>query len=416
MPTLAIAIFVAVFAIATFRNIHLGVLMLPAACAVGVWLAGMSLRDVVAGFPVGILVLLAGVTYFFGIAQGNGTIDRVVQKLLAAVGVRRGLLPFLFFLITAGVAAMGSPQAGYVVMPLAMPAARRSGVDPMVMAVAINGGISAGGLAPTSLFGIVTNSTARQAGIDLNPLTLLAAAIVANVALIAAATWLFPGSSLATAPRDSATEPAATRARFTSQQIVTLTGITGLILSVITGFWLGLEPDIGVIAFGFGAALALVYPEAGAEGVRRIDWSTILMVGGIITFVGVLQRMDAVNLLGHAAMNVGTPLVAALVICMIAGLVSAFASTTGILAALVPMAVPLATSGGVAGWALIIAMGVCASIVDSSPFSTTGALLIASAAEDERPRLKSLLMRWGLSMVIVGPVVAALVLLLLGRS
>ena len=175
---------------------------------------------------------------------------------------------------------MGSPQAGYVVMPLAMPAARRSGVDPMLMAVAINAGISAGGLAPTSLFGIVTNSTARQAGIDFNPLTLLAAAIVANVALIAAATWLFPGSSLATAPRDSATEPAATSARFTSQQIVTLTGITGLILSVITGFWLGLEPDIGVIAFGFGAALALVYPEAGAEGIRRIDWSTILMVGG----------------------------------------------------------------------------------------------------------------------------------------
>jgi di/tricarboxylate transporter len=417
MPTLAIAVFVAVFAIATFRNIHLGVLVFPAACAVGVGLAGMSLRDVVAGFPVSILVLLAGVTYFFGIAQGNGAIDRVVQKLLAVVGARRALLPFLFFLITAGVAAMGSPQAGYVVMPLAMPAARRSGVDPMLMAVAINAGISTGGLAPTSLFGIVTIGTARQAGIDLNPLTLLAAAIVANLALIAAATWLFPGSGVTTPPHDPEQEPgpAAARARFTSPQIVTLTCIAGLILSVIAGFWLGLEPDIGVMAFGFGAALALVYPKAGAEGIRRIDWSTILMVGGIVTYVSVLQRMDAVNLLGHAAMNVGTPLVAAFVICVIAGLVSAFASTTGILAALVPMAVPLAASGGVAGWALISAMGVCASIVDASPFSTTGALLVASAAEDERPRLKSLLTRWGLSMVIVGPVVAALVLLLLGH-
>ena len=168
-----------------------------------------------------------------------------------------------------------------------------------------------------------------------------------------------------------------------------------------------------MIAFGLGAVLALLYPEAGAEGVRRIDWPTIFMVGGIVTFVGVLQRMDAVNLLGHAAMNVGTPIVAAFVICMIAGLVSAFASTAGILAALVPMAVPLAVSGGVAGWALMCAMGVCASIVDASPFSTTGALIVASSAESERPRVKSLLMRWGLSMVIVGPAVAALVLLLL---
>ena len=415
MPTLAIAIFVALFAIATLRNVHLGVLMIPAACAVGVWLAAMSLRDVVAGFPINILLLVAGVTYFFGIAQGNGTIDRLIQKVLAAVGSRRGLLPYAFYLITAGVASMGSSQAGYVMIPLAMPAARRSGVHPMVMAVALNSGMSTGGFAPTSLFGIVTASTARQAGIELNPLTLLATAMVANVALLAAATWLFPASHVTTARHGDENEPLLTgaRTRFASHQIVTLICIVSLILTVIIGFSLGFTPDIGVIAFGFGAALAFMYPAVGAEALRRIDWSTAFMVGGIVTFVGVLQRLDAVNLLGHAAMNVGTPLVAAFVICMIAGLVSAFASTAGILAALVPMTVPLATSGGVAGWALMSAMGVCASIVDASPFSTTGALIVATAAEHERPRLKSSLTRWGLSMVIVGPTVAALVLMLL---
>jgi hypothetical protein len=301
-----------------------------------------------------------------------------------------------------------------------MAAARRSAVDPMLMGVALNSGMSTGGFAPTSLFGIVTVTTARQAGIDLSPLTLLAAAAVANLALLFVAAWMFPGPepSIATAPRNSAIDPAAAgaRSRFASHQIVTLICMVGLILSVVTGFSLGYQPDLGVIAFGLGAVLALMYPKAGVEGTRRIDWSTIFMVGGIVTFVGVLQRMDAVNLMGHAAMNVGTPIVAAFVICMIAGLVSAFASTAGILAALVPLAVPLAMSGGVAGWALMSAMGVCASIVDASPFSTTGALIVASAAESERPRLKSLLTRWGLSMVIVGPVVAVLALLLIGRS
>jgi di/tricarboxylate transporter len=419
MPTLAIAIFVAVFAIATLRNIHLGVLMLPAAVAVGVWLAGMPVRDILAGFPINILVLIAGVTYFFGIAQGNGTVDSAIQKLIGAVGDRRALLPFVFFLITAGVASMGSSQAGYVMIPLAMAAARRSGVDPMLMGIALNSGMSTGGFAPTSLFGIVTVTTARQAGIDLNPLTLLGAAFVANLTLLFIAAWMFPGAKIATAARNSAIEPAmmeAAHSPFASHQVVTLICIVGLILSVVTGFSLGFQPDLGVIAFGLGAVLALMYPEAGAEGIRRIDWSTIFMVGGIVTFVGVLQRLDAVNLMGHAAMNVGTPVVAAFVICMIAGLVSAFASTAGILAALVPLAVPLATSGGVAGPALMSAMGVCASIVDASPFSTTGALIIASAAESERSRLKSLLMRWGLSMVLIGPAVSVIVLLLLGRS
>ena len=75
-PVLAIAIFVVLFAVATLRGVHLGILMFPAACAVGVMLAGMPLREVVGGFPVSIMVLLAGVTYFFGFAKVNGTIDR----------------------------------------------------------------------------------------------------------------------------------------------------------------------------------------------------------------------------------------------------------------------------------------------------------------------------------------------------
>ena len=87
-------------------------------------------------------------------------------------------------------------------------------------------------------------------------------------------------------------------------------------------------------------------PSLGARAFARIDWSTAFVVGGIVTYVGVLQKLDAVNLLGREAMAIGSPLLAALVICMIAALVSAFASTTGVLAALVPMAVPLASSGG----------------------------------------------------------------------
>ena len=81
-----------------------------------------------------------------------------------------------FFALAAVAAAMGSPQAGLATAPLGMPVARRAGVDSVLMAIAINSGISAGSFAPTSLFGIVTYRIAREAGIDLNPFTLLAVA------------------------------------------------------------------------------------------------------------------------------------------------------------------------------------------------------------------------------------------------
>jgi di/tricarboxylate transporter len=408
----ALAVFVAVFGVATLRNIHLGVLMLPAACAVGVLLAGIPLKEVIAGFPVGIMVLLIGVTYLFGIAQCNGTIDRLIGTLLRHVGGRRAMLPTVVFLLTAGVSAMGSPQGGYVVIPVAMAIARRSGIDPLVMGVAINSGIAGGGMAPTSLFGIVTIGAARQAGIDLNPLTLLGVAMAANLVLLLAASWMFAGSTTHGEDASLPASPAAVELGLTTAHYVTLACIAGLAIAVITSVLAGVEPDIGLIALSFGALLAIIYPRVGEDAIKRIDWSTVFTVGGIITFVGVLQRLGAVDLLGRSAVDAGSPIIAALVVCMIAALVSAFASTTGILAALVPLAVPLATTGGVAGWALIAAMGVCASIVDVSPYSTTGALLVASAHESERPRLKSLLMRWGMSLVLAGPLAAAALMLL----
>jgi hypothetical protein len=284
------------------------------------------------------------------------------------------------------------------------------------MAVAINSGISAGGFAPTSLFGIVSYQISRRAGIGVTPLTLLTVSVVVNLLLVVAALAIF-GRGEAGGPDAGVAldNPDASSASGLSPvHVLTLACMAGLVLSVIACALAGLEPDVGVIAFVFGALLTLIAPAIGGPAFQRIDWSTAFAVGGIVTFVGVLQKLGSVDLLGHGAMTIGTPLLAATVVCMIAGLASAFASTTGILAALVPLAVPLAQSGAVPGWALICALGVCASIVDISPFSTTGATLIASAAEGDRPRLRQLLLRWGLSMIVAGPIVLVPLLAMAG--
>lgn len=439
----ALVAFVAIFALATLRKVHLGVIMFAAAAGVGIWLAGMEMDDVVAGFPVSILVLLVGVTYFFAIAQANGTVDRIIERAVARVGDRAALLPLVFFGLTCGISAMGSPLAGLVMTPIGMPLARKYGIDRMLMGLAIGCGLSAGGFAPTSLFGIVTYGTAHSVGIGLNPLVLFGIALGANLALLVAAYALFGGlrlirgearGGLGGGPlpnlRGKAPMPGhpferedySTRSRAVAQQLVqdppaapapapftgvqrlTVACMAGLVASVIALAVAGLDPDIGILCFVFATVLTLADPATGKGAVAKIDWSTVLMVGGIITFVNVLDEMGAVDLLGQAASSVGAPLVAALVICMIGGLVSAFASTTGMLAALVPLAIPLVATGDITGWAVIAALGVCSSIVDVSPFSTVGATLVATAEEEERPRMTRLLTRWGLSMVVVGPV------------
>jgi di/tricarboxylate transporter len=292
------------------------------------------------------------------------------------------------------------------------------------MAIAINSGISAGAFAPTSLFGIVTYRVAREAGIEVNQFTLLTVAVVANLVLLAAAILLFGRGASA---RKTALEPlAATLSgareaeavparRIQPHQMATIACIVGLILSIIVCALMGIEPDVGVTALSLGAVLVLTDPAIGTRAFARIDWSTAFVVGGIVTFVGVLQKLGTVDLMGRAALDVGTPVLAALIVCVVAALVSAFASTTGVLAALVPMAVPLAASGEVAGWALITALGVSATLVDASPFSNTGATLIASAEDVDRQRLRTMLLRWGMAMVIVGPSVLVPALVTISR-
>lgn len=418
---ITLVVFAAVFVIAEVRRSHIGIVMFAAAAGMGLLVAGLPLEDIIAGFPIDILVLLVGVTYFFGIAKANGTIGRLVDRALVVVGDRSGALPLTFFGLTAVISAMGSPLGGLVMAPIGMSVAHRRGIDPMLMGLAIGTGLSAGGFAPTSLFGIVTWGTAAAAGIAFNPLTLFAIAIAANLVLLAASYLLFGSRSRSRSAvaTGAAGGPAADDDEPVEHEpvrgihLITVVAMLGLIAAVIVLALLGNEPDVGVLAFVFGAALTLIDPENGRGALKEIDWSTVLLVGGIITYVGVLQEIGSVDLLGDLAASMSVPLVAALVICAVCGLVSAFASTTGILAALVPLAIPLIAQGGLPGWALICALGVCSSVVDVSPFSTVGATLVATTVDpDERPRMTALLTRWGMSMVVLGPLalVGALVL------
>ncbi|MDP3673847.1 MAG: SLC13 family permease [Novosphingobium sp.] len=403
-----LVIFAAVFAVGEIRRANVGIVMVAAASGVGLLLAGLTVEDIVEGFPTGILILLVGVTFFFGIAKSNGTIARIVDWALTLVGTSSGAVPLTFFVLSALISAMGSPLGGLVMAPIGMLVAHRSRIDPMLMALAIGCGISAGGFAPTSLFGLVVTGTAHAAEIQLSPLTLFAAAITTNLALLGAAYFLFSGRSAPDARSVTASvsfgheEPEPVTAVFW----ITVGAMLGLVTAVIVLSALGRSPDVGLLALAFGAVLSLIYPADARQALKEIDWSTVLLVGGIVTYVGVLEKIGAVDLLGVGAMSISTPLLAALVLCAVSALISAFASTTGILAALIPLAIPLAQQGDIPGWALVCTLALCSSVVDVSPFSTVGAALIASAPDPgERPRMTTLLARWGLSMVVIAPVI-----------
>ena len=167
-------------------------------------------------------------------------------------------------------------------------------------------------------------------------------------------------------------------------------------------------------AFVLAVFLSAVHP-AGAKGaVNQIAWSTVLLVCGIVTYVSLMESLGTIDYLGNVVAGISVVLVGALAICYIAGIVSAFASTTGILGALIPLAVPFLERQEISAIGLVAALAISASIVDSSPFSTSGSLVVANAPAEQRDLMYRRLLQWGFSMVALAPLAAWLVLVVPG--
>ena len=217
---------------------------------------------------------------------------------------------------------------------------------------------------------------------------------------------------------DKSVQTTAVAERQRPEQVTTLDRdrsltLGGLVLLVVGA--LAFKLDIGLLAVTVGVLLSLVAPRGAKGAVGQIAWPTVLLICGIVTYVGLMQDQEVPEWLGENVAQLGLPLVAALLICYIGAVVSAFASTTGILGALIPLAVPfLQGPEAVGAIGLITALALSSSIVDSSPFSTSGALVVANATEAERERTFRNLTVWGFSMVAVIPPVTWLILVVPG--
>ena len=105
-------------------------------------------------------------------------------------------------------------------------------------------------------------------------------------------------------------------------------------------------------------------------------------------------------------MALSAPLLIALVLCYVIGVGSALASSTALLTALVPMADPLLVTGSLSASGTVAALAAAATVVDVSPFSTDGALVVANARDNDRQRVYRQLMMYAGGVVLVAPALA----------
>jgi len=180
--------------------------------------------------------------------------------------------------------------------------------------------------------------------------------------------------------------------------------VFGLVLLAVLTLYFKL--DIGFVAITIGLVLTLFSPNLQKRAIGQVSWPEIMLIVGVSTYVGVLDKMGTIDFVGHSVAGLTSPLVAALLLCFIGAVVSAFASSTAVLGSLIPLAVPFLQQGtGVSAVGFIAAMAVASTIVDVSPFSTNGALVLANAQGIDRQVFLRQLMIYGGIVTLVAPVV-----------
>ncbi|WP_394361940.1 SLC13 family permease [Amycolatopsis sp. SB7-3] len=422
-----------VFLIATVLPVHMGALAFVAAFVIGTVFAGESTDDIVSGFPGDLFVILVGVTLLFAIAKGNGTVDRLVRLVVRAVGGRIALIPWVMFVVTAALTAVGAvvPAAVAIIAPIGMGFARRYSINPMLMGLLIINGASAGGFSPISIFGSIVNGVVARDNLPSDPGLLFASSFVFNLVLSVVVFFLFGGrelirrssakpkiaalahsgssgvTTLTGTPSSGGTEEPEERLPLTRDHVFTLIGLAALAVGTLV-----FKLDVGFTALTVATVLSLVSPGSAKAAVGEVAWPTVLLICGIVTFVSLMERVGTIDWLGTLVTRIGSPLLAAILICAIGAVVSAFASTTGILGALIPLAVPFLLAGEVGAVGMIIALAISSSVVDSSPFSTSGALVVANAPSGQNDKVFRGLMIWGFSMCAIAPIATWLLFIL----
>ena len=117
ISVISLVVLAAVVAVGFIKKVNLGFFAMGAAFVLGL-AGGMSASEIADGFNSSMFVTLVGVTFLFGMASNNGTLDLFSKKVVALVGRHTVFIPILMFVLSALISAIGSGHraAGVLVL------------------------------------------------------------------------------------------------------------------------------------------------------------------------------------------------------------------------------------------------------------------------------------------------------------
>lgn len=395
---LCLVIIVAVIFIGFKTKINIGLLALTAAYIFGAFYLAIKPTDIVNMWPIKVFLLLFSVTFFYGFAALNGTLEKLSQKTVYMSRNQPWAIPIVLFILAFVIAGVGAGDgATAMLIPIGLSIARVTNMNYLLATVSIVSGISMGGFTPISTVGITIRELAEQFG-KHGPEAVSAyanrawlQATLIFVIVFIAAYIIFKGYKL-TAPVLEKPEPFDRKQKINLIIIICFVGIL-LIVPLLkialpkVAFIKFLSGNIHLAFLAFTASVfATGFKLADEKKVfARVPWTAFITLCGMGTLIGIVSKSGAIEFLTKYLQsgNVSGGLVQ-IMLAIFAGIMSLFVSGFVVNATFFGVVPALAKGLSLYPGILYAAIAVGAMTTAVSPFSGSGGLVIACIDDEER--------------------------------
>ena len=382
------------------RNANVGILCVGFSMILSI-VYKVDIKIVIAGLSSSLFIQMVGITYLFAIIQGNGTLELLARKMVRLVGTKTHLIPFVMYILGFIVCAIG-PGAipSLAIIPvIAIPVAVSAGVNPIMTAIIGDLGVMSGRMSPLTPESAVVRELMKQQGLEANTIPIMicltfTALICVVLVYIYYKGWKVEKVEATTKEKLPSFEP---------KQWLSILGLVVLAVGALFFSW-----NVGFTGFLVGSILIVLGCADEKKAISAIPWNVILMVLGVGILMNVITVSGGIDIMVAALEKVMNKTIAAMVMGVVAGIMSFFSSGLGVVfPTLIPTAAGLSGGLGVSAIELVSVIVIGGTVAGFTPVSTTGALIMAGVsqqkdAEEKFPQNRMFIELFSVSFIALG--------------
>lgn len=371
---------VAVVLIANWKDINVGLVGFGMAMFLAT-IAGLKLKDVYGSFNTQIFFRMLGMQVLIVIARANGTLDILGNFVIRLTrGNRIKLLPIIIYFL-CGIASWFNLGLSSVLTPLVFALSAQMGFkNHLTLGFSTMFMLMSWGISPYSMQGLNVAAYAAEQGYTLNlwhgAFTM---AIIGSI-MFFAMYFLFGWHKMK--PIEVKLGEGNEEKKMNSKQVFTLLGFAAFIFCNLV-----LKVDMMVTPICAAIVLLCLGCADAKSTFKMIPWNSLIMIGGMTIYVGIIKLMGGVDLLTSFIASVANKTLAPGIMNALCAFMSLFASGNGVVIPTMSATVSqlCAAIPGLSATGMFWAVVMGANATPMSPMSTVGAQSLAYYSAASNP-------------------------------